>query len=81
MAIGKGWSADFCYSPDPDYDTIDIQYDDKDVATIRKDNNDGGKLIIDWLKSEKDYTIPFNWFVELLQEAKNKFSGEKEAKK
>jgi hypothetical protein len=71
----KAWTSDFWNTPDPDYDIIDIQHDGKDVATIKKDHKNNGELIIEWRKSEKELTIPFDWFLDLLQDAKEKFTG------
>jgi hypothetical protein len=71
----EGWTYDFWNTPDPDYDIIDIQHDGEDVATIKKDHKRNGELIIEWRKSEKELTIPFDWFLDLLQDAKEKFTG------
>jgi hypothetical protein len=55
MAKNKDWDSFILSTPDPDYDVVEIEYNGKDVASIRKDNSDKGKLIIEWLESEKIY--------------------------
>jgi len=71
MDSEKGWSADFISTADKNYDFIDILYNGKDIATIKKT---GDELIISWTKPEKDYDIPLDWFIDLLQKAKKTLS-------
>jgi len=67
MDIKKGWYSEICSTPDSEHDEIGILLDGKEVAVIKKT---GKELIISWRKPEKDYDIPIDWFIELLQKAK-----------
>jgi hypothetical protein len=67
MDSEKGWSADFVSTADRNFDCVDILYNGKDIATIKKAGKD---ILISWIKPEKDYDIPLDWFIGLLQKAK-----------
>ena len=64
-----GWSADFLSAPDRDFNTVDVLFDEQEVASIKKLN---GEMVISYRKTEKDFDIPLDWFLGLLQEAKNR---------
>ena len=70
MDSEKGWTAYHVSTADRDYDFTDIFYDGKNVATIRKSNNE---LVVSWLDLETELNIPLDWFLELLQGTKRDF--------
>ena len=71
MDSKKGWTADIVSTPDRNYDFVDILYDGKDIATIKKSGNE---LVLSWTKSDRDYDVPLDWFIDLLQKAKVRLS-------
>ena len=73
MPKNDGWESFILSTPDHDYDVIEIEYNRKEVASIRKDNSDNGKLIIELRESEEMHTVPLDWLLEVIQFAKEKF--------
>ncbi|MDR1802370.1 MAG: hypothetical protein LBQ94_02075 [Treponema sp.] len=74
MPSNKSWRTFIVSTPDPDFHIVEINYNGKDVAAIKKDTSDNNRLIIEWLETEKKYTIPLDWLLDVLQFAKNKLS-------
>ena len=64
----------FGNDPYDDYNLIvEILYNEKDVAIIRKID---GQLILQWYAKDSNLEVPVDWFLGLLEEAKVRLSYE-----
>jgi hypothetical protein len=64
------WAADFANDPSNDFEfMVEILYDDKDVAVIRR-GEEG--LELKWYANKKDLVIPLDWISETFIEAKKR---------
>ena len=64
----NGLEANYINNPNDDYNiTIEILYNDVDVANISKNVD---KLELKFYANNEDVTIPVDWLLELLQTAK-----------
>jgi hypothetical protein len=68
------WTADFVNNPGNGYELIvEILHDDHDVAIIKKENKE---LKIVWYAHTKELNVPFNWLLELMDEAKKTLTSD-----
>ena len=66
------WTADFVNDPFDDYNImIEIHHNNEDVAAIKR--GDQG-LEIKLYQNNEDLTVSFDWFLDLLLEAKKRMS-------
>jgi hypothetical protein len=70
VSILDKWTADFTNDPFDDYNLItEILLDDEEVAVIKREENG---LNIKWYSNEKEMNIPFDWFLGLMLEIRNR---------
>jgi len=66
------WTADWTNDPNDDYNlTLEILYNDKDVAVIKRSPNG---LILKWYASPEGLVIPVDWLSGLLLSAQEGIS-------
>lgn len=67
------WSADFCNDPFDDYNlVVEILLNDEEIAVIKLDNNG---TYINWYPHEKEVSIPLDWLLGLMLEAKKRLEA------
>ena len=67
------WAADFTNDPNNNYELmIEILYNGEDVGVIKRGNY-GVELV--WFNHNMDLTIPFDWLLKLMNDAKLSFQN------
>jgi hypothetical protein len=65
MDVKNDWT--YAIVSTPDYGIIEISFNYKEVAEIKKVNKE---IYIKWFKSEQEYDVPLDWLISVLQKAK-----------
>jgi len=66
------WTANFTNDPNNDYELmIEILYNDKEIGVIKRDNLEV-KFIL--FAHNKDFIIPFDWLLKLMNQANKNIS-------